>query len=61
MDSPRLEVECGVWNCQYNKNNMCYANTIKVNSMGDDIAETTDGTCCSTFTNRVDMCHTRRE
>ena len=47
--SPSMKVKCGVDTCQYYKDNMCHANGIEVNAMGDGIAETSDGTCCSTF------------
>jgi len=52
-DSPKMPVVCGVENCDYNKSMMCHANKIEVNAMGDRRAETSDGTCCSTFKNEI--------
>lgn len=49
MDAPRMKVSCTVDNCKYNKSHMCYADSIKVDAMGDHHADTRDGTCCSTF------------
>lgn len=49
MDSPRMSVKCSVENCSYNKNRACYANALEVNAMGDGTAQTSDGTCCTTF------------
>lgn len=51
MDAPKMKVKCGVENCQYNKQLMCFADKLEVNAMGDNIAETSDGTCCTTFKN----------
>jgi hypothetical protein len=51
MDSPKMSVKCSVDNCNYNKNNMCYAKELEVNTMGDGKAQTSDGTCCTTFKN----------
>ena len=50
-DAPRMEVKCGVENCHYNKSRMCHADSLEVNAMGDGKAETSDGTCCTTFKN----------
>lgn len=44
-----MKVKCGVENCVYNKSNMCYADMIEVNAIGDGKAETSDGTACTTF------------
>lgn len=48
-NAPKMHVKCGVDNCYYNKSLMCYANYLEVNAMGDGKAETSDGTCCTTF------------
>ena len=52
MDAPCIKVKCNVSNCTYNKERMCYANGLEVNAHGDGNAETSDGTCCTTFNNR---------
>lgn len=44
-----MSVTCSVDNCHYNKSNKCHANALEVNTMGDGKAETSDGTCCTTF------------
>ena len=44
-----MSVKCSVDNCNYNKSNMCHADALEVNTMGDGKAETSDGTCCTTF------------
>lgn len=49
MSGPRMEVKCGVTNCQYNENRMCHASSIEINAMGDGRARSSDGTCCTTF------------
>jgi hypothetical protein len=49
MDAPKMKVKCSVTNCVYNKANMCYADSIEINAMGDGLAKTSDGTCCTTF------------
>lgn len=51
MEAPKMNVKCGVENCHYNKGSMCHASSLEVNAMGDGNAETSDGTCCSTFKN----------
>lgn len=51
MNAPEMQVKCSVANCYYNKNLMCYANSLEVNAMGDGKAQTSDGTCCATFKN----------
>ncbi len=51
MDAPKMQVKCSVENCHYNHRRMCYADALEVNSMGDGKAETSDGTCCTTFIN----------
>lgn len=51
MDSPKMQVKCGVENCHYNKECKCHADELEVNAMGDKKADTSDGTCCTTFKN----------
>jgi len=50
-DAPKMQVKCGVDSCHYNKKNSCHSDSIEVNPMGDGKAETSDGTCCTTFKN----------
>lgn len=49
MESPKVQVKCSVDNCHFNKNQMCYAQNLEVNALGDGKAYTSDGTCCTTF------------
>lgn len=49
MSSPTMQVKCGVDNCYYNKSGFCHADALEVNAMGDGIANSSDGTCCTTF------------
>lgn len=49
MDAPKMEVKCSVDTCRYYKEEKCYANGLEVNPVGDMVAETSDGTCCTTF------------
>lgn len=49
LNAPKMRVKCGVDNCQYNKDHMCYAHMLEVNSAGMDQPHTSDGTCCATF------------
>ncbi|HEX3029288.1 MAG TPA: DUF1540 domain-containing protein [Clostridia bacterium] len=49
MDAPCMKVKCSVENCDYNKSRICYADKLEVNTMGGGKAETSDGTCCTTF------------
>jgi hypothetical protein len=49
--APSMQVKCHVDTCYYYKNNMCHATALEVNPMGDRKAQTSDGTCCSTFIN----------
>ena len=51
MDTPCIKVKCSVTNCTYNKESKCHANGLEVNAHGDGRAETSDGTCCTTFKN----------
>lgn len=57
MDAPKMQVKCGVENCNYNKQRMCHADDLEVNAMGmgNSKAETSDATCCSTFKNHERM------
>ncbi len=50
-NAPKMEVKCGVDNCQYNKSYLCHADSIEVNTLGDGKAQTSDGTSCITFKN----------
>ncbi|HQD91445.1 MAG TPA: DUF1540 domain-containing protein [Syntrophomonadaceae bacterium] len=49
MSAPKMQVKCSVENCYYNKNRFCYADALEVNAMGDGIANSSEGTCCTTF------------
>lgn len=49
MDAPKMHVKCGVVNCRFNKNHMCYAQSIEINAKDENKANTSAGTCCSTF------------
>ena len=49
MDAPKLQVDCTVDNCKFNKDHLCHAHSLKVDAMGNHHADTIDGTCCSTF------------
>lgn len=49
MTAPRMQVKCSVDNCHYWHNNYCTASGLEVNAMGDGHADTSDGTCCTTF------------
>ncbi len=42
-------VTCNVGNCKYYKNNSCSASNINIAAQGDGIANTNEGTICSTF------------
>lgn len=53
MDAPKIQVKCSVNNCQYWKDQHCEASAVEVNTMGDGIAHTSDGTCCTTFKNKA--------
>lgn len=53
MEAPKMQVKCGVTNCYYNKDHACHANALEVNAMGDGYAQTSDGTCCTTFKNKA--------
>ena len=48
-EESKMPVKCSVENCQYNEEKMCQAETIEVDAMGDQIAESSLGTSCSTF------------
>lgn len=47
-----MQVKCGVDNCHYWHNHYCTAGALEVNAMGDGHADTSDGTCCTTFVSR---------
>ena len=49
MDVPKLQVNCTVDNCKFNRDHMCFANSIKVDATGSHHANSSDGTHCSTF------------
>jgi hypothetical protein len=49
MSEPRMQVDCTVDNCKFNRDHLCYAHGIKVDAKGDHHANTNDGTFCSTF------------
>jgi Domain of Unknown Function (DUF1540). len=49
MDAPKMSVKCSVENCAYNQDRICHAKALEVNTMGDGMAQTSDGTCCTTF------------
>jgi len=51
MEAPKMQVRCSVTNCAFNKKQLCFADALDVNAMGNGIAETSDGTCCTTFIN----------
>lgn len=55
MDAPKMQVKCSVENCHFNKQNMCHADNLKVDAMGDKKAHTSDGTCCTTFKDHQTM------
>jgi len=48
-----MPVNCSVENCSYNEKKMCNAKRIEVNTKGDGKAKTPEGTCCSTFENKM--------
>lgn len=48
-ESQKNQVRCTVENCHYNNKRTCQAESIEINPMGDGVAETCDGTNCSTF------------
>jgi hypothetical protein len=49
MTAPEMKVKCGVDTCHYWENNYCTARALEVNPMGDMRADTSEGTCCTTF------------
>lgn len=57
MEAPKIQVRCGVENCRYNKGRTCHADNVEVNpmEMGNNKAESSDATCCSTFKNHETM------
>lgn len=52
LNSPKMHVKCSVNNCHYNMKSMCHADELEVNAMGDNTAQTSEGTCCKTFKNK---------
>lgn len=52
-NAPKIPVKCSVENCTYNQEKACFANRLEVNTMGDRFAKTSDGTCCTTFSNKA--------
>jgi hypothetical protein len=42
-------LRCTVTNCHYNSEQLCTAEKVQVYSMGDGLANTSDGTGCKTF------------
>nr|WP_291300381.1 DUF1540 domain-containing protein [Desulfosporosinus sp. BICA1-9] len=49
MMAPKMEIKCSVDTCHYWKSNYCHADNLEVNAQGDGIANSSDGTCCTTF------------
>lgn len=49
MTAPKMQVKCGVDNCEYWEDHYCTASALEINATGDGYAETCEGTCCSTF------------
>lgn len=43
------KVKCGVEDCRYNKQHLCYAGNLVINPMGDNNVESNAGTQCDTF------------
>ena len=43
------QIKCSVENCHYNNSHCCVADSIEVRPMGNGVAETCEGTSCSTF------------
>lgn len=48
-NAPCMEVKCNVSNCDYNKSQMCHASELKVHVQGDNVVNSSKGTCCATF------------
>jgi len=42
-------MKCLCEECHYNEQHECHADGIEVMSSGDNMVETSDGTCCNTF------------
>jgi len=49
MHAHNHSIKCNVNTCSYYDNNYCSANVIEVNPMGDGVAHSSEGTCCTTF------------
>ena len=48
-DETCKQIKCGVQNCHFNANSMCHADVVEVNAMGRGEVETSQSTCCTTF------------
>ena len=45
-----MKVKCGVVNCTFNNEHMCYADALEVNALeGKHSVALSDETCCTTF------------
>ena len=49
MDVPKLQVDCTVDNCKFNRDHLCHAPSLKIDAMGSHHAYSSESTCCSTF------------
>lgn len=49
MNSPKMEVKCGVDCCDYWKDNCCNASSLEVNPMQGKNPHSSDDTRCTTF------------
>ena len=49
MDAPKMKVKCSVENCHYNKQHLCFADSLEVNASHGKNAQNSEGTCCTTF------------
>jgi len=49
MQIPKKKVKCGVDDCQYNRQNLCTAENLVINPMGDNVVNSNAGTQCDTF------------
>ncbi len=50
MHAHNHNIKCSVDTCYYYDNNYCSADTINICPQGDGVAQSADGTSCSTFT-----------
>ncbi len=46
-----MKVKCGVANCAFNEDSVCFAEALEVNPMKGEKAAISDETCCTTFKN----------